>query len=1061
MPDVKRRLRKAVDCFLKSGNRKNSMWFVLVITVLAAFLFSASLYIFTSRKIMANQGQKLVIDGLLQTLTIASAAADTALSSGFSDNDVMDSLAPANPETALRTACIPFIIDNHNFEFSESSSLPDVLSGKLRKSYIEGFYQTREVPRFSSDALIKEIGADGRIWLTASVRLPKDGRNFGIAQDITGLLNGSRTTDKILIGTLALAYLIFISLLFIILKAVTNPLRKLTDAAIRFSKGDFSYRISVPTSIREISVLTEAFNHMGCDLDHQRTSLETYSARLEKSNTQAQDLVKKLSKRHHEQKELLETSIEANRAEQPDQVLTKMMERLYTDLELDSISFFIPDTDGKFKLERSNGLNNQALPTDDCDRTESIIATLQLMEPQRTHVDGNIYLLDMPDSGNTIEPDNNGLSLFERLYIPISTGDNRVGVLELNAGPGREFDNATIGYLRQFTSLIEVILHNKTLYHETVRRSQELEQINRISHIISGELDMDVLIREVVGFTQDTIPAECSFIGLLNGSKLGIHHVSPGTAFLDDWVIDIKEDDHLSELAAGKSILENDLASDSRVKPGGFIEANVFKSLIGCPIMRKDEVLGVICGFSRLKNAFSKYDLNFLNLLAVQVAIAMQNARMFEEILARDTRRDYQLSMAQKLQENRVPTFFKQNVAAVHSKLKAADELAGDFCDVFSLGRNSIALIVGDVANKGVAASLMTFSLLSMFRNIAKSLKPPCEIMETINRALTMQIKDDGWFATGFYARLNTQSGTLTYSSAGHEQPIWFHKKTGLVEQLDALGYPLGLFRTFPYETREIKLEQGDRLILYTDGVTDASDPDGSRFGHQRLLDLIQNTSDIPAEHLTDTIIDTVLDFSCGRNQRDDIIVVVCELQDDPWIHKNIKFRGSGMIIDEILEALAPYEIDQQSTYSIRLSVDETLTNAWRHGLNQDNNAEFEVGYAISDDGFRFRVKDPGHGFDHESLPDPTVEENLYKSHGRGVFLIRQMMDEVEFNESGNELSIYKKFMSRTDEDESVYDALLLGRMEELKKQKESLEDAKNASQEILARFDPGDDEFH
>ena len=1037
------------------------MLFVLVITVLAAFLFSASLYIFTSRKIMVNQGQKLVIDGLLQTLTIASAAADTALSSGFSDSDVMESLAPANPESTLGTACIPFIIDNNNFEFSESSILPHGLSEKLRNGYIDGSFQIREIPRISSYALITEIPADGRIWLTASVRLPKDGRNFGIAQDITGLINGSGETDKILIGTLALAYFTFITLMFVILNSVTKPLKKLTDAAQRYSKGDFGYRISVPTSIREISVLAEAFNHMGCDLDHQRTSLETYSARLEETNTQAQDLVKKLSKRHHEQRELLEASIEANRTEQPDQVLTKMMERLYTDLELDSIAFFIQDTDGKFKLERSNGLNNQILGTSDRDRTENIIATLQLMEPQRTHADGDICLLDMPYSGNTADPANNITSLYERLYIPISTSDNRIGVLELNAGPGREFDNAIIDHLRQFTSLIEVILHNKALYHQTVRRSQELEQINRISHIISGELDMDVLIREVVGFTQDTIPAECSFIGLLNGSKLGIHHVSPGTAFLDDWVIDIKEDGHLSELAGGKSLLENDLASDSRVRPGGFIEANVFKSLIGCPIMRKDEVLGVICGFSHQKNAFSKHDLNFLNLLAAQVAIAMQNARMFEEILARDSRRDYQLSMAQKLQENRVPTFFKQNVAAVHSKLKAADELAGDFCDVFSLGRNSIALIVGDVANKGVAASLMTFSLLSMFRNIAKSLKPPCEIMETINRALTMQIKDDGWFATGFYARLNTHSGTLTYSSAGHEQPIWFHKQTGLVEQLDALGYPLGLFRTFPYETREIKLEQGDRLILYTDGVTDATDPDGSRFGHQRLLDLIRDTADIPAEHLADTIIDTVLDFSCGRKQRDDIIVVVCELQDDPWIHKNIKFSGAGKIIDEILEALAPYEIDQQLTYSIRLSVDETLTNAWRHGLNQDNNAEIEVSYAISDDGFRFRVKDPGQGFDHESLPDPTVEENLYKSHGRGVFLIRQMMDEVEFNESGNELSIYKKFMSRTDEDESVYDALLLGRMEELKKQKESLEDAKNAPQEILSRFDTGDDDFY
>ena len=147
--------------------------------------------------------------------------------------------------------------------------------------------------------------------------------------------------------------------------------------------------------------------------------------------------------------------------------------------------------------------------------------------------------------------------------------------------------------------------------------------------------------------------------------------------------------------------------------------------------------------------------------------------------------------------------------------------------------------------------------------------------------------------------------------------------------------------------------------------------------------------------------------------QRDDIIVATLELQDDPWIHKRITFKESGDLIADIMEGLGPFNLETQTTYAIRLSVDEAISNAWRHGSHEADDIQFDVSYLISDEGFQLRVKDSGPGFDHESLPDPTVEENLFKSHGRGVFLIRQMMNDVEFNETGNEITIFKKFPPR------------------------------------------------
>ncbi|MFH1676225.1 MAG: SpoIIE family protein phosphatase, partial [bacterium] len=369
------------------------------------------------------------------------------------------------------------------------------------------------------------------------------------------------------------------------------------------------------------------------------------------------------------------------------------------------------------------------------------------------------------------------------------------------------------------------------------------------------------------------------------------------------------------------------------------------------------------------------------------------------------------------------------------------------FCDVFALGRNSVAVVIGDVANKGIAASLMTFSLLSMFRNVAKTHKSPCDILESINRSLIAQIKEDYWFATAFYGRLNTKLGTFTFSSAGQETPLWYHAESGEVEMLDAAGYPLGLFGSFNYETKEIMLKQGDRIVLYTDGITDAANALGERFGHERLTGLIKNFAGLTSKELTDKIVTEVEEFAGGVKQRDDIIVSILELEEDPWVHKKIVYGNSGNLINEILDSLGAYNLDSQIGFSIRLSLDEALANAWRHGVNLANEIEFEVSYLISDEGFQFRVKDPGKGFDHESLPDPTVEENLFKSHGRGVFLMRQLMDDVDFNDIGNEITVTKYFPPDETEESSLGDTLILKHMKELKDQQASLSKAKVAGE--------------
>ena len=1030
----------------------NSMMFMVITATFVLLAYSSTLYFTSTKGVLQEKSAEFALNGLLAGLGASYGAADTAFEAGLSSEEVLALLGAKESDDRRSGSLIPFIIDNDQLQIVDDGPLPDDLADEIERLYSDGEYATRKLSG-GSPAYVCKVQNDNATWLAAIAPLAGTGRGFGLASDVTGFIAQAQNIERDLVGSLVFAYVYFLVLLVVVLRIITNPLRSLTRMAKKYSRGEFSHRVKVPSAVSELRVLADAFNGMGAELKRQHDSLEAYSQKLEEANKKAINAVDKLSMRNREQKAMIETSLEANKLALPEDVIRLLTSRLREDLRLQSIRFYQQNDDGLFSCSMID--SKPVMDSISIDEP-SMQALKKCRETDVPEV--RRYETRETDSSDRLNNDSDGSVMAENLYVPFSTGIDRHAVLELVARPGIRFEPETVEFCRHYVSHIEVILKNKALYQETVRRSHELERVNQISRSISGELDVDPLLRDVVEHTQNTIRAECAFVGIVDGSSLQIRHITPGVAKVDEWVVDLKGNPIFTEIIeTGSSLVVNDVKKDHRVLPDGFIWRNKFRSFVGSPIVRKDEVLGIICGFSREPNRFRSNDAYFLSLLASQVAIALDNARLFEEINTRDKRRDHQLTMAQKLQMDRIPQFYKQNVAAVSCKLQPADELAGDFCDVFSLGRNSVAFVVGDVANKGVAASLMTFSLLSMFRNVAKTHKPPCEILESINRSLISQIKEDTWFATAFYGRLNTKNGILTYASAGHERPVWYHAETGKVEMLEAVGYPLGLFKSFPYETRELQLRRGDRIVLYTDGVTDAPNPDGNRFGHQALLDIVAESGYLSSEELTEHIVSSVEGFISGRKQKDDIIVAVLELQDDPWIHRKIVFNDSNDLITDILDALQPFELDKQDLYSIRLAIDEALANAWRHGLRHRDDVPFEVSYYINDEGFQLRVKDGGDGFDHESLPDPTVEENLYKTSGRGVFLIRKMMDEVEFNDIGNEITVFKRFSNLDIDDDSAYDGLLIDPMANLKKQQDSLNFALEAG--LCERSDSADED--
>ena len=379
-------------------------------------------------------------------------------------------------------------------------------------------------------------------------------------------------------------------------------------------------------------------------------------------------------------------------------------------------------------------------------------------------------------------------------------------------------------------------------------------------------------------------------------------------------------------------------------------------------------------------------------------------ARLFEE------KYGPQIRIAQDLQRDLFPTSFQKKRIDVHTYLKAADDLAGDFFSITELSPNAIGVVIGDVVDKGIPASLMAILIHTFFMQEAKLMRSPSELMTLINTMLHSRFKSDLWYATAFYARILVTNLTVTYSRAGHELPLVYRAATGEVETLKGEGLPLGMFASSYYQTHQIQLEKDDHLFLFTDGLTDTVSPDVERYGHERLHEFLKRNGNKSGGELLDILIREIEDFSAGAKCADDIAIAIFSVVPNMWTTWEIPPRGFIEMLDSIIFELSETGIDEDTIFDIRLAVDECVINAQKHGNKRETNKPVHVSYLIDSKKCIFKIRDTGKGYEYENLPDPTLEENVLDDHGRGVHITRKVMDEVSFNETGNEITIVRNF---------------------------------------------------
>jgi len=333
------------------------------------------------------------------------------------------------------------------------------------------------------------------------------------------------------------------------------------------------------------------------------------------------------------------------------------------------------------------------------------------------------------------------------------------------------------------------------------------------------------------------------------------------------------------DLQAAQSIVAQRLRAVVVIPLYAMSRANTDQSMIN---IKRGDFLGVLYLDSRRPAAFSKLDRQILDALAADAASILDNARLVERERERQ-RLEQEIGIARDIQQALLPKNFRDyphlSVSGINFPCLA---VGGDYFDVFSLGDTRTAFLLADVSGKGLGAALCTNLLQGALSGMTLG-TDPARVFNHVNRFLCDH-SEIGRYATMFFGILDDR-GHLEYINAGHPSPFLIRR--GVAEDVFTEGsYPVGLVPEAEYTAVCLKLEPGDTLVLFSDGVTEAMDPAEQLFGVPRLKEVLTGHMQTPLEELQKIVLESVENFAHGASQADDLTLLL------------VRYRATGTTTD-------------------------------------------------------------------------------------------------------------------------------------------------------------------
>ncbi|MDO9413877.1 MAG: SpoIIE family protein phosphatase [Pseudolabrys sp.] len=399
-------------------------------------------------------------------------------------------------------------------------------------------------------------------------------------------------------------------------------------------------------------------------------------------------------------------------------------------------------------------------------------------------------------------------------------------------------------------------------------------------------------------------------------------------------------------------------------------------------------------------------------LLRARVMAVLEKKQLRDRVRADLARKQHELDEAHALQMSLLPPRFDGAFAGrplhVDVMLEPAKEVGGDLVDTFAIGDNLLVLALGDVSDKGAAAALMmarthaTLRALAERPDAADLFSKPEQAVSALNRALAKG-NTSCMFVTFWLGALDLTSGQLTAIRAG-QIPPYLCRSAGMTRLAGLSGPPLGLDADAVYAPDSAVLAPGDRLLVLTDGFTEAMNGDGEQFGDARVGKLAAafDTADALGRLRAE-----VRAFENGRPPSDDMaaLLLTLELAAMPTLEAELLSTSEaiGELTDRIFAFLKSHGVDQRATHHVAMIIDEVVTNLGEHGNCRDKPAHIRV--TVEPAQVRGEIRDTGPSFDPRQAPVPDVNAALEDRNigGLGLHFIRELASSLDYVRDGGQ----------------------------------------------------------
>ena len=462
------------------------------------------------------------------------------------------------------------------------------------------------------------------------------------------------------------------------------------------------------------------------------------------------------------------------------------------------------------------------------------------------------------------------------LAVPLMLQGKCVGVLDIQSRHPEYFTRGQQNILTMLASRLAVAIENARLFQRVRAQADTLLLLNEVSRETSSILDVEELLRRAAEQTKRVIDYQILSIMLYDEEQKAFRHR-----------LDVKHGQRVqgklraaaSEgiVGAAATLKEPVLVPDVTTDPRYLMANPETRSELAIPMMHKGKVIGVLDLESPQLNYFTQDHVQTLSILAANLAVSLENARLYEQVARDEARLERDLQAAKRIQGallRPVPTEdFGLDMAARYLSARA---LGGDLYEFLRYGPQQLGIALGDVSGKGTAAALYGAVAIGIMRSLAPQKLQPAELLRQMNQ-IVGERRIEGRFMTICFATWQRGRSKVRVANAGQSQPLLY--KDGRCGKVELTGFPLGIFEEVNYDEWGVTLEPGDILVFHSDGIAETANSEGQFFGTERLRKIIEDQHDLNAAELADRVFREVEWFAQGAPLADDRTLVVLKVR--------------------------------------------------------------------------------------------------------------------------------------------------------------------------------------